>query len=567
MKRLPPRSRLLVLVLLAVMLVLLAFTVATYWRFTKVIETELVDTMTARTKESAGHIDTWLAGRFGEVRETAQSPVLERVLALNPGLDLWRSDRSIALIDEINLARWRFVSATYPDQYWALHIVNPLAPGEWGDPAKLPLLTARYFNVREGICKTDAWARGLAEEAGQRYSRDGGAFDAIFKPAYSQAYERDMLSMLAWRRDDKGNVVAGVGASLTIEAIQGIAQQLKHGRKGYGILLAQDGTFVTHPNPAWSMKQKAATVGDDNMRRLGELAAGGETGTFRFTEGRDRKIAFYSPIPVAGWAVVSVVDEAELFVPAATLLTLLQIIIAVIVVSTLLAAAIMAYIIHLRRSYAADRRAYLAEIAALQAQIQPHFLYNTLNTVAALCRIEPAKAAELLDELSDYLQGKFRLNAMEMVPLSQELDLVKSYLAIVQARFGERLKFVLSVEPGADPLIPPLILQPLVENAVKHGVYPKRAGGTIRITVKKVSAATVIVVADDGVGIAPDKLAALRRDEKGQAVGIGLQNIDKRLKKHYGAGLDIRSLPGKGTAVVVTIPDERGERYDKYRFN
>jgi signal transduction histidine kinase len=549
------------------MIGLLALTVVTYWRFTKVIETELVDTMTARTRESADHINTWLTGRFGEVRETVQSPVLDRVLALNPGLDLWRRDESIALIDAINLARWRFVAATYPDQYWALHIVNPLAPGEWGDPAALSRLTARYYNVREGICKTDAWARGLAEEAGQRYARAGGAFDAIFKPAYSQAYERDMVSMLAWRRDARGNVVAGVCASLTVETIQGIAQQLKHGRKGYSMLLAQDGTFVTHPNPEWSMKQKASTVGDANMRKIWQLAASGETGTFRFTAGQDRKIAFYSPVPVAQWAVVSVVDEAELFVPANTLLTLLQIIMAVIVVFTLLAVAILSYIIHLRRSYAADRRAYLAEIAALQAQIQPHFLYNTLNTIAALCRIEPAKAAELLDQLSDYLQGKFRLNAMEMVPLAQELDLVKSYLAIVQARFGKRMKFVLSVEPDANPLIPPLILQPLVENAVKHGVYPKRAGGTIRITVQKVPAGTVIVVADDGVGMAPEKLAAILRDKKGQAVGIGLQNIDKRLKRHYGAGLDITSVPGKGTAVVVTIPDRRGEYLAEHHFD
>jgi two-component sensor histidine kinase len=495
------------------MLGLLSLTVVTYWQFTRVIETELIDTMTARTRESADHINTWLAGRFGEVRETAESPMLERVLALNPGLDLSRNDESIALIDEINLARWRFVSTTYPNQYWALHIVNPLAPDEWGDPAKLAKLAARYYNVREGQCKTDAWALGLAEEAGQRYSRAGGAYDAIFKPAYSQAYERDMVSMLAWRRDAAGNVVAGVGAGLTVETIQGIAQQLKHGRKGYGILLARDGTFVTHPNPAWSMKQKASTVGDENIRKLGQLAASGETGTFRFTEGSDKKIAFYSPIPIAQWAVVSVVDEAELFVPANTLLTLMQIIMAVIVVFTLLAAAILAYIIHLRRSYAADRRAHLAEISALQAQIQPHFLYNTLNTIAALCRIEPAKASEMLDQLSDYLQGKFRLNAMEMVPLAQ--NSTSSNPTWQLSRFASASAESHPVRrAGRRSAHSALILQPLVENAVKHGVYPRRTGGTIRITVKKVPAGTVIVVADNGVGMTAEKLASALQIKK-----------------------------------------------------
>lgn len=974
--------------LVIIMLSLVVLTVVTYWQFNKVIETELMDTMAARTGESASHINAWLAGQLGEVRETVESPILDQVLSLNPRLDLTRNDESIQLIDKLNLARWKYVAKAYPNQYAALHIVNYLEPAEWGDKEKLGRLTARYYNVKDEVCKTDLWAKEAADEAGERYSKAADAYDAIFKPAYSQAYNRNMVLMLAWRKDEQGTVLAGAAASLTIETIQQIAQQSNYGKKGYEILIAQDGTFVTHSNLSWAMKEKTSSVADENMQKLGAVIAGGKPGILHYIDGGEDKIAFYNPIPIAGWTLVSVVDKNELFVPANKLLVLMLAIIAIIIVFTLMSVYIVSLIVNLKRSHAAreelkkhnielnatkeqlrrqnielekaqahllnldrmkdefltkvshelktplhgvmglaectrdalslqtvvesennldliiktgarlaklvdeiadfstlknnqvrlnktrvclqdvvkmvitlekflvddkkitlencipqnippvyadnerlmqilhnlirnaikftdaglvtvtaqlagdnvlisvrdtgigipqarlksifnpfeqddssngkfygglglglsisqsllelhdsvlsvvsepgkgscfsfslpqwhsednhnekklspaaliaapaqaaatvpvidcnpaedlqpeqpgfksilvvddedvnlavakncfygmnykvvcvkngeaalleiarneydlvlldmmmpglngievcreirekhsentlsiiittvrnrpedieiaflakandyiakpfrkkellarvqaqlqsqeasetERKIYQAEISALQAQIQPHFLYNTLNTITAFCRTNPMKAAEILEELSNYLQGKFRFNSMELIPLEQELDLIKSYLAIEQVRFGKRLQIVFHIETDFNPLIPPLILQPLVENAVKHGVYPKREGGTVQITIKKTTEETIITVADDGIGMAPDKLECLLHDKKAQELGIGLQNINKRLQKHYGHGLNIQSDIDEGTIITVTIPD------------
>lgn len=998
MRKFHIKSKFAITVLILILSSLLLLTIVTYWQFNKVIQTELINTMSARTGESASHINTLLAGQLGEVRETVNSPIIDRVLQLNPQLDLNRNDDSIKLIDELNLARWKYVSSAYPDQYAALHIINYVEPDEWDDPEIVGRLWARYYNVKEGKCKTDLWAQKGAEEAGERYSKTGEAYDAIFKPAYSQAYDRNMVLMFAWRKDNQGRVVAGAAASLTIETIQKIAQQANYGEKGYEILIAQDGTFVTHPNPSWALKEKTSSVTDKNMQKIGGLIEEGKPGIFRYTEGREKKIAFYNPIPVAEWTLVSVIDENELFVPANRLLVLLLVIIAIIILFTLMTVYIISLIVDLKRSNAAreelkmrnmelnaakdqlrlqnleleeaqkhllslDRmkdefltkvshelktplhgiiglaecmrddlankddmeaysnldlviksgkrlanlvddiaafstlkndqvrlnktsvclqdiipmvitlqkffvnnkkvrlessvpqdiplvyadeerlaqvlhnlvrnaikftnegkvtvsaqlegdnvvisvcdtgigipqsrlkeifnpfeqgglqngklysglglglsisksllelhnsvlsvvskpdegscfsfslprwsgeeknnkstiiksslitnegqqladidtnqqieynqseyprkeqpgipgilvvddeevnlavikncfnglnyrvvcvksgetalneivendydlvlldmmmpgldgievcreirkiysekalpiiiitvrnnpedieiafmakandyiakpfnkkellarvqaqlhtqeiyenecKIYQAEISALQAQIQPHFLYNTLNTITAFCRTNPMKAAEMLEELSNYLQGKFRFNSMALIPLEQEIDLVKSYLVIEQVRFGKRLQVDFCIETDSNPLIPPLILQPLVENAVKHGIYPKREGGNIRITIKKVEEETVIIVADNGVGINLDKLECLLNDKKAQEIGIGLQNINKRMKKHYGYGLDIKSQINTGTIITIKIPNKRGEYFD-----
>lgn len=143
------------------------------------------------------------------MRETVDIPIIDRVLSLNPQLDLTRDDDSIKLIDELNLARWKYVSTAYPNQYAALHIINYLEPDEWDNPEKLGKLIARYYNVKDGTCKTDLWAKTSADEAEERYSKTGRVYDAIFKPAYSQAYGRNMVLMLAWRKDNHGRVLAG----------------------------------------------------------------------------------------------------------------------------------------------------------------------------------------------------------------------------------------------------------------------------------------------------------------------------------------------------------------------
>lgn len=332
-KKLSFKFKLLAIILPVIIIGLAALTAVAYWQFQKVIESELTQSMELRTSEAADHINTWMTGRLGEVRESVTSPTITRVLALNPQLDLTREDESTKLVDELNFARWKFINDTYPNQYAALHIVSSLAPEEWSNPAALGKLTARFYDIKSGTVRTSAWAKGVAAEAGERFSRTGGIpYDAVYKPAYSQAYNKNVVMMVAWRKDAQGKVAVGAAASLSIETIQEIAQQLKYGEKGYGVLLAQDGTFVVHPNADWAMKEKISNVDNENVRKLGGLIAEGKPGVFRYNDGTGNKIVFYHPVPAAGWTVANVVSEDELFASVNKILNTMLLITALIIV-------------------------------------------------------------------------------------------------------------------------------------------------------------------------------------------------------------------------------------------
>ncbi|WP_422447176.1 ECF transporter S component [Thermoanaerobacterium sp. DL9XJH110] len=203
-----------------------------------------------------------------------------------------------------------------------------------------------------------------------------------------------------------------------------------------------------------------------------------------------------------------------------------------------------------------------AELKALQSQINPHFLFNALNTIISVCRKDPGKARELLVYLGDFFRKNLSAGR-ELVPLRQEIEHVKAYLAIEQARFGDRLKAVFEIDPGVDIMVPPLLLQPLVENAVKHGLLPKKQGGTVRIIARNVGDGAEIVVADDGVGmeagVAEEVLSQRTFRDR-----IGLSNVNSRLESLYGkkSRLTISSRPGSGTQVKFFIPAQNFRRSD-----
>ncbi|MCD1259433.1 histidine kinase [Paenibacillus athensensis] len=191
------------------------------------------------------------------------------------------------------------------------------------------------------------------------------------------------------------------------------------------------------------------------------------------------------------------------------------------------------------------------ETAFLQAQIKPHFLFNAINTIMTVCRLDPARAEELLLELSRYLRGSFDFaNLAQRVPLSSELELVRSYLAIEAARFGDRLRAEFDIAGEERILVPPLSIQPLVENAVRHGILRKPEGGTVRIRVKPSAAGWQVAVEDDGVG-----MPGGQPPKPGGAGGVGLTNISRRLRLLYGEALHIDSHPGSGTRVSFIIPE------------
>lgn len=195
-----------------------------------------------------------------------------------------------------------------------------------------------------------------------------------------------------------------------------------------------------------------------------------------------------------------------------------------------------------------------AEMAFLQAQIKPHFLFNTITTIMSVSYTDVGKAQTLLGELSRYLRGSFDFHNRDMlVPIRKELELVESYLNIEQARFGERLQTIYKVDGNINCLIPPLVIQPIVENAVRHGVLEKPEGGTVRISVKAQEETVEITVADDGPGIPNEILAALKEQRVGSG-GVGLTNIERRLRNLYGSGLEFESVQGKGTKVTMRIP-------------
>jgi LytS/YehU family sensor histidine kinase len=196
-----------------------------------------------------------------------------------------------------------------------------------------------------------------------------------------------------------------------------------------------------------------------------------------------------------------------------------------------------------------------AELRALRAQINPHFLFNALTTIGYLIQTAPPKALKTLMRLTTLLRSVLRSEG-ELTTLGRELEIVESYLEIEGARFEERLHVRIDV-PGALRLarVPPLLLQPLVENAVKHGVAPQRAGGRVTVSAKldRTAGDTYqlwLTVHDTGAGTSDEAL------QQGRQSGVGLQNVARRLAHQYGtaASLKIRSSPGQGTTVDIRLP-------------
>jgi LytS/YehU family sensor histidine kinase len=216
----------------------------------------------------------------------------------------------------------------------------------------------------------------------------------------------------------------------------------------------------------------------------------------------------------------------------------------------------MAHAVHFYRRYRErERRAlYLesnltkARLHALQAQLQPHFLFNTLNAIVTLLRRDPKAAENTLMSLSDLLRLALSRSQEQEIPLRDELLFLERYIQIQQTRFGERLAFETNVEGAAlDCLVPTLMLQPLVENAVQHGIEPAGSAGMVRVLGRRKEGRLIVEVADNGAGLGANGSAN---------GGIGLSNLRQRLSGLYGADhtLDISSPPEGGTKVRIGLP-------------
>lgn len=197
-----------------------------------------------------------------------------------------------------------------------------------------------------------------------------------------------------------------------------------------------------------------------------------------------------------------------------------------------------------------ERERELAEsrIEILLSQIQPHFLYNTLAAIRQLCDTDPRQAQEAVTEFSDFLRANMAsLTRKQPIPFEQELRHVKNYLSLEQRRYGERLR--VTYEIGASGFsLPPLSVQPLVENAVRYGAAQRVTGGAVAVRTRETPDAYVVTVQDDGPGF---KLPGKGEDERSH---VGLQNVRSRLQAMCGGTLTIESVPSGGTAAVISLP-------------
>lgn len=190
-----------------------------------------------------------------------------------------------------------------------------------------------------------------------------------------------------------------------------------------------------------------------------------------------------------------------------------------------------------------------AKLDALRLQLQPHFLFNTLNAISTLVHRDAAAADELIGDLSELLRLSLQTTTHE-VPLARELELLDRYLAIEQARLGDRLRLVRDIDPAAaGAFVPTLLLQPLAENAVRHGIEPRVASGTLTVRARREGDTLRLTIADDGVGLASAGAGSTRR-------GIGLTNTEERLRTLHGAAarLELLAPPEGGTRVELTLP-------------
>jgi LytS/YehU family sensor histidine kinase len=193
-----------------------------------------------------------------------------------------------------------------------------------------------------------------------------------------------------------------------------------------------------------------------------------------------------------------------------------------------------------------------SELDTLKLQLNPHFLFNALNSAMALIATDPPAAERMVSELSDFLRLVLSTSSEQEVPLERELGLLDRYVAIQRVRFQDRLTVNCNIEDGVrSALVPSLLLQPLVENAIRHGISPRAGAGYVQVTARRAGDKLVITILDDGVGV-----RARRSRERSRGTGLGLTNTRTRLIHLYGDGHEFESGPRDegGYAVKITIP-------------
>ena len=203
-----------------------------------------------------------------------------------------------------------------------------------------------------------------------------------------------------------------------------------------------------------------------------------------------------------------------------------------------------------RRTLELESRLTQANLHALRMQLQPHFLFNTLTAISSLIHENPKMADEMVGSLGQFLRTTLDMSSESEVPLREELEFVDRYLQMQQTRFGDRLRIHREIDSQImDAMVPPLILQPLVENAIRYGIESREAGGTVTILARREADALRLEISDDGAGFSGAQLFGIRN-------GIGLSNTKTRLQELYGDRHQFKLIANDpaGARVVIQIP-------------
>ena len=296
------RAKLLLFIMPVVILGLLSVGIFAYVGINNLIEDELSKSMLATTGETANSINTWLQDHMLEPEAIASTPMAKTI------------NTNFASADTMNMSRYKFLREKYPDVFQDVYAAN--REGEYHTVQK----NGNDYSFIVGNIKTREYFQTIMS----------GGSTQITAPLISKTTGLPTIFMVAPIKDDQ-NVVQGlVGAGISLQYVQKIAENLKLGKTGYGMIIAKDGTFIQHPNPEWVMQKKLTEIDEPAAQELGKRMLAGKPGIYRYTTSDVKKIAFYHPVPVTGWGVSAVIEEAELFAPAASMIKSLAISILVV---------------------------------------------------------------------------------------------------------------------------------------------------------------------------------------------------------------------------------------------
>jgi sensor histidine kinase YesM len=211
------------------------------------------------------------------------------------------------------------------------------------------------------------------------------------------------------------------------------------------------------------------------------------------------------------------------------------------------------------------KRSMLAEIKQLESQLNPHFLFNTLETIRCLAKYSPASVDRIIVNLSSLLRYSIN-NTIKNVTLGEDIEHTENYLEILKYRFNQNLDYEINIEAQAlECIVPKLLIQPIIENAVKHG-FECRSHLWVRVKGRFLDDKLIIVIFDDGVGMEEEKvkkITEMLKDDSNDTINIGLYNVNRRIKLMFGKeyGLDIMSEKDAGTTVRICLPADQSEEY------